>query len=81
MRKEESSEFHGGALRDSWSRLHQTDREPWPDARAVDRLLKANAPLRLVDRGVRRRCSAGGGVAGCVADVSYRSLRPCGAGR
>jgi tetratricopeptide (TPR) repeat protein len=46
MRKEESSEFHGGALRESWPRLHQTDREPWPDARAVNRLLKANASLR-----------------------------------
>ena len=45
MRKEESTRYGGDALRKSWSRLHQTDREPWPDARAVGRLARASAPL------------------------------------
>lgn len=45
MRKEESGGFPGTELHERWSRLHQTDREPWPDARAVGRLARAGAPL------------------------------------
>jgi tetratricopeptide (TPR) repeat protein len=45
MRKEDSNPLRGEELRERWRRLHQTDREPWPDARAVGRLAKAGAPL------------------------------------
>jgi tetratricopeptide (TPR) repeat protein len=44
MRKE-SGQFGGEALRGLWSRLHQTDREPWPDARTVGRLAKGHGTL------------------------------------
>ena len=40
MRKEESSQYRGEELRKHWSRLHQTDREPWPDARAIGKLAR-----------------------------------------
>lgn len=45
MRKEEPGRFHGAELRERWSRLHQTDREPWPDTRALGKLAKAHAQL------------------------------------
>jgi tetratricopeptide (TPR) repeat protein len=54
MRKAESSPqgsraasnpYPGDALREQWSRLHQTDREPWPDARALGKLAKGRAAL------------------------------------
>jgi tetratricopeptide (TPR) repeat protein len=45
MRKEESDPLDGEALHRLWSRLHQTDREPWPDARAVGRLAKGHAQV------------------------------------
>jgi tetratricopeptide (TPR) repeat protein len=45
MRKEESDPLDGEALHRLWSRLHQTDREPWPDARAVGRLTKGHAQV------------------------------------
>jgi tetratricopeptide (TPR) repeat protein len=54
MRKAESSS-QGSArrsnrhrddeLRERWSRLHQTDREPWPDAHAIGKLARGRAPL------------------------------------
>ncbi len=43
MRKEESDPLGGDELHRRWSRLHQTDREPWPDARAIGRLTKGHA--------------------------------------
>jgi tetratricopeptide (TPR) repeat protein len=54
MRKAESSpkrsrppshHYRGDELREHWSRLHQTDREPWPDARALGKLAKGRAQL------------------------------------
>ncbi len=54
MRKAESSRaaspsrsdpFRGDELREHWSRLHQTDREPWPDARAIGKLARGHAQL------------------------------------
>lgn len=54
MRKAESSQeaspsrsepFRGDGLREHWNRLHQTDREPWPDARAIGKLARGRAPL------------------------------------
>lgn len=45
MRKEDSNSYGGDALRKSWNRLHQTDREPWPDARVIDRLARGHALL------------------------------------
>jgi len=40
-----SPQYRGGELREHWSRLHQTDREPWPDARAIGRLAKGRPSL------------------------------------
>jgi tetratricopeptide (TPR) repeat protein len=48
MRKEETNPFRGEELRKRWSRLHQTDREPWPDARLVGNLAKGNEELASV---------------------------------
>lgn len=45
MRKEETNPFRGAELRKRWNRLHQTDREPWPDARLVGNLMKGHAGL------------------------------------
>jgi tetratricopeptide (TPR) repeat protein len=54
MRKAESSPsaspsrsdpFRGDELREHWGRLHHTDREPWPDARAIGKLAKAHPLL------------------------------------
>jgi tetratricopeptide (TPR) repeat protein len=45
MRKEASNRFRGDELRERWSRLHQTDREPWPDAHAIGKLAKAHSSL------------------------------------
>jgi tetratricopeptide (TPR) repeat protein len=45
MRKSESARLQGDGLREHWSRLHQSDREPWPDARALARLAKGHPPL------------------------------------
>jgi tetratricopeptide (TPR) repeat protein len=45
MRKEESNRYRGDELRKSWSRLHQTDREPWPDARLIGRIARSHALL------------------------------------
>lgn len=46
MRTDKSSDhFRGAELREQWSRLHQTDREPWPDARAIGKLARGHAPL------------------------------------
>jgi tetratricopeptide (TPR) repeat protein len=45
MGKEESSLFRGDQLRERWNRLHQTDREPWPDARGIGRLAKGHVRL------------------------------------
>ena len=45
MRKEETSQFRGAQLRERWSRLHQTDHEPWPDARFIGKLAKEHAGL------------------------------------
>jgi tetratricopeptide (TPR) repeat protein len=44
-KKEESDPLGGEELHRRWSRLHQTDREPWPDARAIGRLTKGHAQL------------------------------------
>ena len=43
MRKEASIQFRANELHEHWSRLHQTDREPWQDARVLGRLVKAHA--------------------------------------
>jgi tetratricopeptide (TPR) repeat protein len=40
-----SPQYRGGELREHWSRLHQTDREPWPDARAIGKLAKGRPSL------------------------------------
>jgi tetratricopeptide (TPR) repeat protein len=40
-----SQRYRGDALREHWDRLHQTDREPWPDARAIGKLARGRAPL------------------------------------
>ncbi len=45
MRKEASSQFRANELHEHWSRLHQTDREPWPEARAIGRLAKERGPI------------------------------------
>lgn len=45
MRKSESDRFRGEGLRQHWSRLHETDCEPWPDARTVGKLAKGHAGL------------------------------------
>ncbi|HEX8755971.1 MAG TPA: hypothetical protein VF745_06510 [Steroidobacteraceae bacterium] len=45
MRKEESDRYPGDELRKHWGRLHQTDREPWPDARAIGKLARGHARL------------------------------------
>lgn len=45
MRKEEPGQFPGDELHERWGRLHQTDREPWPDARVLGRLVKGRAGL------------------------------------
>jgi tetratricopeptide (TPR) repeat protein len=45
MRKQASNHFRGDELRERWSRLHQTDREPWPDAQAIGKLAKAHSSL------------------------------------
>lgn len=45
MRKEEPGRFHGAELRERWNRLHQTDREPWPDARSIGKLARGRAQL------------------------------------
>jgi tetratricopeptide (TPR) repeat protein len=45
MRKEETRHFRGDELRERWSRLHQTDREPWPDAGLVGRLARGSGSL------------------------------------
>jgi tetratricopeptide (TPR) repeat protein len=39
------SHHRGDELREQWSRLHQTDREPWPDAHAVGKLAKGRTQL------------------------------------
>lgn len=44
MRKEENH-YRGDELREHWSRLHQTDREPWPDARALGKLARGRQQL------------------------------------
>ncbi len=45
MRKEQSNRFRGDDLREQWSRLHQTDREPWPDARLIGKLAKTHSSV------------------------------------
>jgi tetratricopeptide (TPR) repeat protein len=54
MRKQESVSprspsgshgYGGAALHEHWTRLHQTDREPWPDARAIARLGRSHVAL------------------------------------
>lgn len=45
MRKQDSHPFRAGELHERWSRLHQTDREPWPDARTIGKLTKGHGPL------------------------------------
>lgn len=35
-------QFRGDGLHTRWSRLHQTDRESWPDARVIGRLAKGH---------------------------------------
>ena len=42
---EPSNAYRGDELREHWSRLHQTDREPWPDARAIGKLARGRAAL------------------------------------
>ncbi|HTX06421.1 MAG TPA: hypothetical protein VMD06_11395 [Steroidobacteraceae bacterium] len=42
---EPSKAYRGDELREHWSRLHQTDREPWPDARAIGKLARGRASL------------------------------------
>ena len=43
MRKEQSNHYRGEELHKSWRRLHETDREPWPDAHAIGKLAKGHA--------------------------------------
>lgn len=45
MRKEESDRYLGDELRKHWGRLHQTDREPWPDARVIGKRARGHALL------------------------------------
>lgn len=40
-----SDRFRGEGLRALWSRLHRTDREPWPDAHAVGQLARQHVGL------------------------------------
>jgi tetratricopeptide (TPR) repeat protein len=40
-----SDQYRGEELRAHWSRLHQTDREPWPEARAIGKLARGHTPL------------------------------------
>ncbi|HJS88498.1 MAG TPA: hypothetical protein VJ738_00855 [Steroidobacteraceae bacterium] len=40
-----SHAYRGEELRKHWSRLHQTDREPWPDARAIGKLAKGHTQI------------------------------------
>lgn len=40
-----SHRYPGDELHEHWSRLHQTDREPWPDARYIGALAKRHEPL------------------------------------
>lgn len=39
---------HSDDLRERWSRLHQTDREPWPDERLISGIARRHAQLRAV---------------------------------
>jgi tetratricopeptide (TPR) repeat protein len=40
-----SHRYPGDELHEHWSRLHQSDREPWPDARHIGALAKRPGPL------------------------------------
>lgn len=41
----QSKQHRSDELHEHWSRLHQTDREPWPDARAIGKLAKGRAQI------------------------------------
>lgn len=41
----QSHDYRGSELKKHWSRLHQGDREPWPDARAIGRLARGHSRL------------------------------------
>lgn len=41
----QSNQYRGEELRERWSRLHQTDREPWPDAHAISKLARGRVGL------------------------------------
>jgi tetratricopeptide (TPR) repeat protein len=57
-----SHRYPGDALHEHWSRLHQTDREPWPDARYIGALAKRHEPLSA-------RVAAAGGAAAVAQAV------------
>lgn len=67
MRKEASSQFRGDELHEHWSRLHQTDREPWPEARAIAKLAK--------ERGAIAAAVEAGGGAAAVAQALQDAWR------
>jgi tetratricopeptide (TPR) repeat protein len=73
MRKEEPGEFPGDELHERWSRLHQTDREPWPDARVLGRLAKASAGLTATIA-----AQGGAGAAAQALQDAWRAFH-CGA--
>ncbi|HVS75314.1 MAG TPA: hypothetical protein VHE11_00145 [Steroidobacteraceae bacterium] len=67
-----SDRYPGDALHTHWTRLHQTDREPWPDARLIGALAKRHAQLGSV-------VAAGGG-ATVVAQTLQEAWRQFHAG-